>query len=384
MSAISKRVLSVAQATLFAFALGSATAATSTASAMSITDIAGRTVEVSDSPKAVILGEGRMMYSIAALQPDAPFDGVLGWKDDMILYDPDAFRRFETAFPDDTQRLINFGNPYAGDFSVEKAVSSGADVLILDLGNLYKAQESGVIDNLAKVGVPTVFIDFRVNATENTVPSLLILGRIFGEEEKALEFIDYYLKGMRAVTNVVQTLPTDERPLVFLENAAGWSPDFCCNTFGSFNYGRLIELAGGRNWGSQKFEGYRSDVSLEAIIADEPDVIVGTGANWAEYNPEVKAVLLGYEADADTVSKRLSALADRPGFRDLDAVKNKRFHSIYHQFYNSPYHFVALQALAKWIHPEEFPDLDPQATLEDLHEKFLPIEMGGQFWATLD
>ncbi|MEM7693085.1 MAG: ABC transporter substrate-binding protein [Pseudomonadota bacterium] len=360
-------------------------AATITAShAMTLTDIAGRTVDVPDAPKAVILGEGRMMYSIAALQPETPFEAVLGWKDDMILFDPDAFRRFETAFPEEVAGLIDFGNPYAGDFSVEKAVSAGADVLILDLGNLYKAEESGVIDNLAKVGIPTVFIDFRVNATENTVPSLLILGKIFGEQERAFEFIDFYLQEMRKVTNVVQTLPTDERPLVFLENAAGWSPDFCCNTFGSFNYGRLIELAGGRNWGSQKFEGYRSDVSLEAILADEPDVIVGTGANWAEYNPEVKAVLLGYEAEGDKVSAALNALAERPGFKDLGAVKNKRFHSIYHQFYNSPYHFVALQALAKWIHPEEFPDLDPQATFETLHEEFLPIAMGGQFWASLD
>lgn len=383
MTANSQRARSAARTTLLALALIALTVA-QTAAAMTLTDIAGRTVEVPDEPKAVILGEGRMMYSVAALQPEDPFDNVLGWKDDMILFDPDAFRRFETAFPEDTARLINFGNPYAGDFSVEMAVAQGADVLILDLGNLFKAEESGVIDNLAKVGIPTVFIDFRANPTENTVPSLLILGKIFGAQDKALEFIDYYMAQMRKVTNVVQTLPTDERPLVFLENAAGWQPDFCCNTFGSFNYGRLIELAGGRNWGSMRFEGYRSDVSLEALVADEPDVIVGTGANWAEYNPEVTAVLLGYEAEADKVSGALSALAERPGFRDMDAVKNKRFHSIYHQFYNSPYHFVALQALAKWIHPEEFPDLDPQATLVELHEKFLPIDMGGQFWASLD
>ncbi|MEM8852349.1 MAG: ABC transporter substrate-binding protein [Pseudomonadota bacterium] len=382
MTAIAENARHIARTTTLALMVG--VGAMTAAQAMTLTDIAGRTVEVPDSPKAVILGEGRMMYAIAALQPDAPFEAVLGWKDDMILYDPDAFRRFKTAFPEETARLINFGNPYAGDFSVEKAVAEGADVLILDLGNLYKAQESGVIDNLAKVGVSTVFIDFRVNATENTVPSLLILGKIFGEPDKALEFIDYYLAQMRKVTNVVQELPTDERPLVFLENAAGWQPDFCCNTFGSFNYGRLIELAGGRNWGSQKFEGYRSDVSLEALIADEPDVIIGTGANWAEYNPEVQAVLLGYEANEGEVSERLSALAERPGFKDMEAVRSKRFHTIYHQFYNSPYHFVALQALATWIHPDEFPDLDPQATLVELHEKFLPIDMGGQFWASLD
>ena len=47
--------------------------------------------------------------------------------------------------------------------------------------------------------------------------------------------------------------------------------------------------------------------------------------------------------------------------------------AIYHQFYQSPYHFVAIQALAKWIHPDKFKDLDPQATYQELHQKFLPI-----------
>lgn len=29
-----------------------------------------------------------------------------------------------------------------------------------------------------------------------------------------------------------------------MENAAGWQQDFCCNTFGSYNYGRFMDLAG--------------------------------------------------------------------------------------------------------------------------------------------
>ncbi|MEP4806198.1 MAG: ABC transporter substrate-binding protein, partial [Hyphomicrobiales bacterium] len=83
------------------------------------------------------------------------------------------------------------------------------------------------------------------------------------------------------------------------------------------------------------------------------------------------------------IDTKLSALASRNGFKDLKAVQTKRFHSIYHQFYNSPYHFVALQAIAKWIHPEEFSDLDPTATFAELHDRFLPFAPSGQFWATL-
>jgi iron complex transport system substrate-binding protein len=234
---------------------------------MTITDIAGRVVTLPDAPQRIILGEGRMMYAIAPLATDDPFEHVVGWKDDLILYDPDAFRKFETAFPEDTARMVNFGNPYSGDFSIEAVIENKADLLILDLGNLFKAQETGLIKKLDEAGVPVVFIDFRRDPTANAIPSMLMLGRLLEQEARAAEFIDFYVAEMRKVTNIVQTLSVDEKPLVFMENAAGWNPEFCCNTFGSYNYGRFIELAGGRNYGSEKFSGYSSEVS-PGLFAD--------------------------------------------------------------------------------------------------------------------
>lgn len=356
-----------------------ATFGTASAAEMTVTDVAGREVTLKDHPNRIILGEGRMMYAIAAISDGNPFAKIIGWKDDLIKYDPDAFRKFEKAFPEDTKRLVNFGSPYSGDFSVEGVLEHKADLVILDSGNLFKAEESGIIEKLEKAGVPVVFIDFRRNATENTVPSLLLLGRILGQEKRASEFLDFYIREMRKVTNVVDQLPLEDKPLVFIENAAGWN-DSCCNTFGSYNYGRFVELAGGRNYGSEHFSGYKSKVSLEAVIAANPIHIIATGANWAEARPEVKAVLLGYDAKSDENVKRINALTDRKGFKDLDAVKNGNYHVIYHQFYNSPYHFVAVQQLAKWLHPEDFEDLDPQATFDELHKRFLPFENSGQFW----
>ena len=95
-------------------------------------------------------------------------------------------------------------------------------------------------------------------------------------------------------------------------------------------------------------------------------------------------MLFGYEATEEAVQERLGALADRDGWPELSAVKNGRFHSVYHQFYNSPYHFVAMQAFAKWMHPELFADLDPEATIVELHDTFLPIDYSGVFWGTLE
>lgn len=66
---------------------------------ISVTDIAGRTVEVKKGAERVILGEGRMIYSVAVLDRENPFERVIGWKDDLIQYDPDAFEKYKVKFP---------------------------------------------------------------------------------------------------------------------------------------------------------------------------------------------------------------------------------------------------------------------------------------------
>lgn len=359
------------------------TAPSAQAEALTLTDIAGRKVTLEQHPDKIILGEGRMMYAIAAISEGNPFEKIVGWKDDLIQYDPDAFRKFEAAFPADAGRMINFGNPYAGDFSIEAVLESDADLVILDSGNLFKAEETGLIEKLDKAGVPVVFIDFRRNATENTVPSLLILGRLLGEEAGSAKFIDFYIAEMKKVANVVDNIPAEERPLVVVENAAGWQPDFCCWSFGPYNYGRFVELAGGRNYASTLANAYSVTLSMEAVINADPDHVIGTGANWAEAKPEVTSTLLGYEGDPAVNAEKIAALAARSGFSELRAVKDGNYHSIYHQFYNSPYHFVAVQQIAKWLYPDDFEDLDPQETFKRLHDEFMPYDASGQFWLSV-
>lgn len=364
------------------FAAVATTAPTAYAETVTVTDIAGRTVEVTKDPQKVVIGEGRMIYSIALLDKDDPFQRIAGWKDDMVKYDPDAYRKYLEVFPHAAD-IPSFGSPYSDEWNLEAVISLGTEVVLMNLGNLMKAQESGIIEKLEEAGVATVFVDFRQDPTQNTLPSIQLLGRIFDRRDEADAFSDYYQSQMKSIYLRVDQIPVEDRPIVFIERAAGYNPDKCCNTFGAANMGRLVDLAGGRNWGSFKTPGFSAKVSLEAIFSDDPDIIIGTGANWAEANPATVAVLFGYEADEAMVQERLAALAAREGWPELSAVNNGRFHSVYHQFYNSPYHFIAMQAFAKWIHPELFADIDPDATMRELHDSFLPIDYSGVFWGSL-
>ncbi|MBW6421487.1 ABC transporter substrate-binding protein [Rhizobium sp. XQZ8] len=349
---------------------------------ITVTDLAGRTVQVPHGAKKVILGEGRMFYATVVFDKDKPFEQLAAIGDDLPKFDPDTWSKYLARFPD-AKNVPMIGAAASADFSVEKALQLDVDVLVVTLGFYDKIKESGIIDKLEKAGVPTVFVDFRERPTQNTVPSILLLGRIFGKEAQAQAFADYYMAQMRRVYMGISSLKANERPVVFAERAAGLDPAVCCDTFGNFNFGEFIAEAGGFNLGTKYVTGVSGRLNPEAVIVENPPFIVVTGANWSKSNPGNKGVWLGYEMSEEAANKQLQGLMERTGFPELKAVKDKNVMAVYHQFYQSPYHFVAVQALAKWLHPQRFKDLDPQATFKELHQKFLPIDVSGVFWTTL-
>ncbi len=355
-------------------------AGAASAETIEVTDLAGRVVNVTRDPQKIVLSEGRQLYTLAMLDRDDPFKRVVGWGNDLIENDPGAWAKYLAKFPK-AKDVANMGNPYAADVSMEKIASLGTEVYILDLSNYFKAQETGLLAKLEKAGITTVFVDFRQDPTQNVLPSVQLLGRILGREKEANAFADYYMRQTRSIYARVGAIPDKQKPMVFVERAAGLLP--CCATFGPLNFGRYIEEAGGRNWGSQFFSAFQAQAAQEKVLADNPDVYFLTGANWYGSNPGSTAVALGYDATPEQVQKQLVALMNRPGFQQLKAVQGKKVMAFYHQFYDMPYYFIAELAMAKEFYPDRFKDVDPEAVFKEFHEKFLPISYSGVFWARL-
>ena len=363
-----------------AAAVSEAMAAAEDPGSIVLTDVAGRTVEVDLPVERVILGEGRQIYIVAALQPGNPFERIIGWRDDLRRADADTFNKYKELYPELVD-IPEFGSPASGEFSVEQAIALDADVLTLNLGSLARAEEAGLIDQLAEVGIPVVVVDYRQEPLENTVPSTILLGRLFGQEERAQEIVDFYLQQVNQVYSRIDQIE-GEKPLVFLDRAAGIrGSDDCCRTFGRANLGLIIERAGGVNIGSDLIPGWAGTLNPEQIIVSDPDVIIATGSNWYAINADGGFVSMGYFTEPGDSRLALTTLADgRPGWDGLAAVNNGRYHAVWHQFYNSPYHFVALQQFAKWFYPEQFADVDPVANFDEFHRRFLPISYSGTFF----
>ncbi len=351
----------------------------SVAVAKQITDIAGRTVEIPDNVKTMVLGEGRMVYALSLLQEN-PLTGVVAWRTDLIKNDPDTYQKLLAKFPN-IKNIPDLGNPYSSDVNLETIISMKPDVYLLNLGNLLKATESGLIDKLARVGIPTVFVDFRQKPLADTVPSMRILGEVVNKQGKAEEFIQFYQQKMQMIKDRVSKISQNDRPLVFIENAAGLDGKDCCTTYGSQNFGEFVDYAGGKNWGSMKSSNLKFKVNPEVVFSTAFDDIIVTGANWKGTYKGSTPVSLGYVANPQEIQQELAFLANREGWSSLKAVKNKHFYAIYHQFYNSPYHFMAILAFAKWFHPEAFKDVDLHQTYQDFYNRFMPISLTGEFWA---
>jgi iron complex transport system substrate-binding protein len=82
----------------------------------------------------------------------------------------------------------------------------------------------------------------------------------------------------------------------------------------------------------------------------------------------------------DAAVRSLDRSLKRPQIAPLRAVRERRAYAIWHHFYNSPFNVVAVQAMAKWLHPALFADLDPRTTFDTMVRRFQPIPLQGEYW----
>jgi iron complex transport system substrate-binding protein len=351
------------------------------AETVTVTDVTGRQVSVTVPVRRVILGEGRQIHVTAALDRADPFGRIVGWGEDFEKSDPDTHAVYVAHFPQ-ARALPRFGSPNSGGFDIEKAISLQPDLVVLGAETQRPAGEIRLVERLAAAGIPVVYVDFRHAPSRNTEPSLRLLGQLFGRSEVAEALIAFRATEIARVTERLAAAGQLTRPLVMLDRIPGYT-DECCLSFGNENFGALVATAGGVNLGSELLPGTFGTLNPETIVTRDPDVVIVTGGNWEALAPNGAWVGLGPGADLRRAQAKLVALATRPAFQSTKAVRAGRVHAIWHQFYTSPYQFVALQRIAGWLHPELFADLDAEDTLRRLHERFLPIVYRSGYWIDL-
>lgn len=347
------------------------------ASAATLTDLAGRQVQVPDKVERILLGEGRMIYSLSLLEGKHPFARVAGWQGDFRGLDVQGYGAFHRAFPE-AEKIPLVGGTSADTFSVEKALAVHPDLAIMALsGGHGPSPDSEAVKQLEAAGVAVIFVDFSDHPLSNTVPSMRLLGQALGREQQAQAFIDFYQRSLARVTDTLAQAGQLEQPTIFIDMLAGLQD--CCGSPGTGNFGEMIKLAGGRNIADGRIPGPIGTLNVEYILSSDPDVYVATGVFAAGQG----GVTLGYSATLQQAHDSLRQAAQRPPLNELRAVRQGNVHGLWHIFYDSPEHLVAVQALAQWLHPQLFKDLDPDQTRRELYQRFMPIPASGVFATSL-
>lgn len=367
------RLVSAVLAIAFAWVLSAAPPVF--AAPITLTDISGRTVTLEAPARRIVLAEGRQIIALALLHPD-PVSLLAGWSADLKRRDTATYGLVKAKFPQ-VEDVPIVGEGAEESFSVEKALSVGPDLVVLS-GRLGAGRPDQLVAQFEAAGVPVIFVDFFAHPFRNTVPSLRILGRAIGREEAADAYVTFYEGRMKRIADRLSD-PGMVRPKVLIEAHAGGTGE-CCNAPGRGSIGDFIEFAGGHNIAADAISGTHGRLSLEFVLTENPAVYVATGG------PHLKGtggLVLGPGFTAEEARASLAAVVRRPGFSELAAVRTGRVHGLFHNLVNLPVNVLVAEALAKWIHPERFADLDPAATLAEINARYLAVPFTGTYWIDL-
>ena len=200
-----------------------------------------------------------------------------------------------------------------------------------------------------------------------------LIGRLFGQPEKAREMNLFYrhwrdllrerLKGVR-------------RKRVYMEEVADWR-----TLLPGSGWHDMIEAGGGinvfgdvmltaDNRGRGNVQGFTVDP--EEVIARRPELILKLEPG--QYAPHPRAFSRAV----------LTGIAARPGFAALPAVRDGQVYHMSYYLAGGCSKIIGALQLAKWLYPERFRDIDPDAVMAEWLTRFQHVPAPGGYTAGLE
>lgn len=344
---------------------------------VTFTDMVGRTVTLAKPAQRIVLAEANDLLSLALIDPD-PVAKLVGWAA-LRRFDDGLLRLYREKFPA-IDRLAVVGDWTADTFSVERTIALKPDLVIMTAFQDPGLGAGAFAKQFEAAGIPLAFITSAANTRSSATdiaPRLRMLGQILQREKEAEDYIAFYQSRLDRVAQRLASTTVD-RPKVLIETYAGLAE--CCRAPGRHGWGEFIELAGGHNLAPMALAPSGGMLSMEYLIAQRPDVYVGNGGSYLHD----KGLVIGPAYSAEQTRASLRKLIERPGFKDLKAVREGRVYAVWTVLAIQPVNILVIERLAKWFHPDLFRDLDPSATLNEINRRFAAVAMPAPLWLALD
>jgi iron complex transport system substrate-binding protein len=322
-----------------------------------VTDVLGRQISIPALPRAVLLGEGGQLPNLALLHPD-PVSILAGMGGDRRQVDPVGDAAYRRRFPA-LEGVPELTTAVGQSFSAERALALKPDLVILSAWQANSEEMRRAVELLEASRIPVVYVDFFQQPGRKTLPSIRLLGAVLGCEERAEAYARFYEERRDRIARRVAESGRPGPRVLFSAFPGRWP---CCWSPG-------MEGSGGEFLGLL--------LAVEQVLVSEPEVFIGTGI----YLPgEGTGIQLGAGAPADVARSSLRAVLRAPELAALPAVRAGRAHGLWNPFNSAAISIVALEAMARWIRPELFAEMDPAATLSEINARFAAVPYEGTYW----
>lgn len=228
-------------------------------------------------------------------------------------------------YPDQAKGIEDVGGGY-GEFDIEKIISLSPDLVLASSLN-----PSELVTKLEGLNI-TVFYLSNPTDLEGMYKNLLIVAQLTGHTSEAEALVEELKVRVDYILTKIEK--AESKPLVFYEidgtdPAAPWT-----SGKGTF-VDTLLNMAGGRNLGGV-MDSEWAQISIEEIIAQDPDIILIGDAVWGGVT--------------------LEAVKARSAWDTLSAIKNNRAYEFDDNIVSRPGPRLVdgLEALARLLHPELF------------------------------
>ncbi|MBS5752337.1 MAG: ABC transporter substrate-binding protein [Veillonella parvula] len=339
-----------------------------------ITDVTGRTVTLKKPAERVVLqwsGAGGPFFTISALMGKDTPKVIAGMDTSLQDYRADMWKHFTAEMPE-LAKIPVVGTIGDKTFNAEQVVALNPDVIFIpvDLKDQYESDAKAKMD---AAGIQTIYIDYHAEKLESHQKSIDAIGKALGKEERAAEIKKFYTDRVTRVLDRVSKI-NKPKPTVYIEVGINGPEEFGNSFSGNYSWGALATMAGADVITKDVIK-KTSPINPEFILEKNPDIIMIMGSYWTKKPTSMR---LGFEATEDSSQALLKAFTtERQGWSELKAVENKQVYSAHHGLPREVFDAAVFEYLAKTFYPEEFEDVDPEATLKEFYDKFLPFSYSG-------
>jgi iron complex transport system substrate-binding protein len=346
--------------------------------AITVKDMAGRTVALTARPTRIILLDAHDLLTMALLRPD-PASIVVGWAaTDRI--DSDALRQSLQG----AHAIEIVGKMTPDTVSLESLVALQPDLVVTTIFMTPPDGADALVSRLQELGIPVIFSDASSNTLASEASpdpqtalqnSMRMWGTILGAEKRAEAYLALARDTFEAISNSLAGVTPVS---AYLEVQS--TLDDCCWAAGTRIWGELLVRAGGVTLPGVKAPWFEK-LSLEYLLSTPHDVYIASGGGWvAGGRPSLGPGISPAKAQA-SLRKLVEA---RPAFGALSSVKNRRVHAVWTGLItNFPLNILFVAQVAHWLHPDRIPMDVAGRLLETINREFASVPIEGPLWTSV-